>query len=75
MRGDLQPTPEEEARRAFVLDQLRSGMEPAAVADLVHDAILSDSFWIFTDLQMVRALEPRYQSILEGSNPPALGGG
>jgi hypothetical protein len=59
--------------RAFVLDQLKSGMEPAAVADLVHDAILSNTFWIYTDRQMVAALEPRYQAILAGTNPPAAG--
>ena len=59
--------------RAFVLDQLRSGMEPAAVADLVHDAILSNTFWIFTDRQMVAALEPRYQAVLSASNPPPIG--
>ena len=72
-RGDIDPTPDEEAMRSFVRDQLRSGMEPAAVADLVHDAILSNTFWIYTDRQMVTALEPRYQAILAGTNPPAAG--
>jgi NAD(P)-dependent dehydrogenase (short-subunit alcohol dehydrogenase family) len=69
-RRDVEPTPVEEAMRAFVRDQLRSGMEPAAVADLVHDAILSNTFWIFTDRQMVAGLEPRHQAVLAGSNPP-----
>jgi NAD(P)-dependent dehydrogenase (short-subunit alcohol dehydrogenase family) len=72
-RADIEPTAEEEAMRAFVIDQLRSGMQPAAVAELVHDAILSNTFWIFTDRQMVKALEPRHQSVLTATNPPTLG--
>lgn len=70
---DVEPTQDEEAMRAFVADQLKSGMEPAAVADLVHDAVVSNSFWIFTDRQMVAALEPRFQSVLTATNPPTLG--
>ena len=66
----VEPTEEEAARHAFVVDQLRSGMDPAEVADLVHDAILTDRFWIFTDPAMVQLLEGRFRSILEGTNPP-----
>lgn len=68
---DVEPTAMEEMMRAFVVDQLRSGLEPAAVADLVHDAIMSATFWIFTDRQMVAALEPRHQAVLAGTNPPS----
>ena len=67
---DVEPTAMEETMRAFVVDQLRSGMDPTAVADLVHDAIMSATFWIFTDRRMVSALEPRHQSVLSGTNPP-----
>ena len=67
----IEPTEEEVMRRAFVVDQLRSGMDPAGVADLVHDAIVSDRFWIFTDSTMVQRLVGRYRSILDGTNPPA----
>lgn len=59
--------------RAFVVDQLKSGMQPDAVADLVHDAILSNTFWIYTDRQMVAALEPRQQALLAGTNPQTMG--
>jgi NAD(P)-dependent dehydrogenase (short-subunit alcohol dehydrogenase family) len=69
-RHDVEATPMEVAMEAFVRDQIRSGMDPANVADLVHDAILSNTFWIFTDLTMVSMLEPRYRSILSGANPP-----
>jgi NAD(P)-dependent dehydrogenase (short-subunit alcohol dehydrogenase family) len=59
--------------RQFLLDQLRSGMPPAEAADLVHDAVVADRFWIFTDMAMVAALEPRYQSVLTAQDPPAAG--
>jgi len=68
----VEPTAVEAAMEAFVRDQLRSGMAPAAVADLVHDAILANRFWIFTDPSMVAGLEPRYQAILTQSNPPTM---
>ncbi len=71
-RRDVEASPMEAAMAAFVRDQLRSGMEPPAVADLVHDAILSNRFWIFTDLAMVAALEQRHQSVLSNSNPPTM---
>jgi NAD(P)-dependent dehydrogenase (short-subunit alcohol dehydrogenase family) len=58
--------------REFVLDQLKSGLAPANVADLVHDAVVNERFWIFTDMEMVRGLEPRYQTILAGENPPPV---
>lgn len=61
------------AVRSFVLDQLNSGMPPAAVADLVHDAVVEDRLWVFTDMTMVAALEPRYQAVLAAQNPPAVG--
>lgn len=70
---DVEPTPTEEMMRAFVIDQLRSGMDPASVADLVHDAILSGTFWIFTDRQMVASLDPRFHAVLGATNPPQIG--
>lgn len=69
----VEPTPMEEMMVEFVREQLRSGMEPAAVADLVHDAILGDRFWVFTDMQMVHALEPRFAAVLAAENPRPTG--
>lgn len=60
---------ETEARREFIRDQLESGMEPEKVAELVHDAIVDGSFWIFTDMTMVSALADRFSSVLENRNP------
>ncbi len=66
----VEASDEEAAIRAFVSEQLRAGMQPDAVADLVHDAILSDKFWIFTDDQMVQSLAGDYEAILAATNPP-----
>jgi NAD(P)-dependent dehydrogenase (short-subunit alcohol dehydrogenase family) len=66
----VEASAEEAAARAFVSEQLRSGMAPDAVADLVHDAILADRFWIFTDDQMVQSLAGNYDALLAGTNPP-----
>jgi NAD(P)-dependent dehydrogenase (short-subunit alcohol dehydrogenase family) len=72
----VEASAEEEAIRAFVSEQLRSGMQPDAVADLVHDAIVANQFWIFTDNQMVQSLAGDYEALLAGTNPPerTLGG-
>lgn len=72
-RGVHEPSPTEAMMEAYVRDQIRSGMEPAKVADLVHDAILSNTFWIFTDLQMVAALQSRFDAVLHATNPPRMG--
>jgi NAD(P)-dependent dehydrogenase (short-subunit alcohol dehydrogenase family) len=72
----VEASAEEAAIRAFVSEQLRSGMQPDAVADLVHNAILAGQFWIFTDNQMVQSLAGDYEALLAGRNPPErmLGG-
>jgi len=64
-----EPSPQSEARFAFVRDQLASGRSPAEVAEQVHDAILDGSLWIFTDLAMVASLEDRFQAVLGNRNP------
>ena len=56
--------------REFVLDQLHGGMPPAQVAELVHDTVVEDRFWVFTDMDMVTALQPRFDAVLAASNPP-----
>ena len=48
-------------------------MAPAAVADLVADAVTNDRFWVFTDPQFVEVAARRWQSIAEGKDPQAHG--
>ncbi|MGZ4226266.1 MAG: SDR family NAD(P)-dependent oxidoreductase, partial [Solirubrobacteraceae bacterium] len=46
-----------------------AGMRPAAVADLVADAIVSDRFWVLPHPEFVELAARRWQRIAEGSNP------
>lgn len=45
------------------------GMEPAAVADLVADAIAADRFWVLTDPEFTQVAVRRWQAIAEGRDP------
>lgn len=60
---------EAEARREFIREQIDTGMPPEQVADLVHEAVTNDRFWVFTDMTMVAALADRFSSVLENRNP------
>jgi NAD(P)-dependent dehydrogenase (short-subunit alcohol dehydrogenase family) len=64
-----EPDAEAEARHQFVLDALASGITPESVADKVLDAILTDTFWIFTHAGMVDLLKSRFDAVLTGANP------
>lgn len=68
----VEPSAEREEIMAFVRESIDSGMEPDAVADLVHEAIVGGKFWIFTDLDMVSMLTDKHDSIMENRNPMAL---
>ena len=45
------------------------GMAPAAVANLVADAIAANRFWVFTDPRLTQIALDRWQRIAEGHNP------
>ena len=64
-----EPTEKEEMGFKFFQELLAAGMKPDAVADLVHDAVVNDRFWIFTDLDMVQWLADKHDSIMENRNP------
>lgn len=68
-----EPTDMQEMAMTFVREMVDSGRPPEEVADLVHDAVVNDHFWIFTDLQMVQALKDKHDSIMENRNPAPLG--
>jgi NAD(P)-dependent dehydrogenase (short-subunit alcohol dehydrogenase family) len=53
----------------YVERVIAEGMAPAAVADLVADAIAADRFWVFTDQAMIGIAARRWQSIANGENP------
>lgn len=67
--ADPEADAEMDARREFIKEQIDTGMEPAQVAELVHGAVTSDAFWVFTDMTMVSALADRFTSVLDNRNP------
>jgi hypothetical protein len=44
-------------------------LKPDAVADLVHDAILDGTFWVFTDDRHVENIINRHAEIAGRRNP------
>ncbi|HTX85989.1 MAG TPA: SDR family NAD(P)-dependent oxidoreductase [Streptosporangiaceae bacterium] len=45
------------------------GMAPAAVADLVADAVAAGRFWVFTSQEFVDIAARRWESVAAGRNP------
>ena len=55
--------------RKFFDEVVAAGTRPESVADLVHDAVCNDRFWIFTDLDMVTVLADKDDSIMQNRHP------
>lgn len=68
-----EPTDEQEAAWQYVVDALANGLDPDAVADMVHDAVVDERFWIFTDPAMVEFLADKHDSIMDNRNPNPMG--
>ncbi len=68
--GDL---PERDAvgeiARKYLERALDEGMQPAAVADLVLEAITSDRFWVFPQREFLELAVARWRDIEEGVDP------
>ncbi len=71
--AELGDAPERTAAQQVSLNYLRraidEGMPPAAVADLVVDAIRHDRYWIFPHPDWVEIALERFHSVGEGLNP------
>jgi NAD(P)-dependent dehydrogenase (short-subunit alcohol dehydrogenase family) len=65
----VEQTPEEEVRYQMITELIRNGLPPEHVADLVHDAVLANQFWVFPHPEMVAMLPARYEHIMAGTNP------
>ena len=65
-----EPTPEAEAMTAAMAEVIESGRPPDEVADLVHDAVINDEFYIYTDPGIVAAVAERHRAIEERGYPP-----
>ena len=57
------------AREAFLEMIASEALKPDAVADLVHDAILDGTFWVFTDDRHVENIINRHAEIAGRRNP------
>jgi NAD(P)-dependent dehydrogenase (short-subunit alcohol dehydrogenase family) len=67
--------PEDVARSEFIASVIDAGQSPAHIADLVHDAILANQFWIFSHPEMLPAVTTRADEILAGRNPGSRSAG
>lgn len=68
--GESPPSaPVLEVLRPHYQRAIDAGMPPAAVADLVADAIVSDKFWVLPHPEFVELAVRRWQRIAEGENP------
>jgi NAD(P)-dependent dehydrogenase (short-subunit alcohol dehydrogenase family) len=63
------PAATAEVIRPHIQRAVDEGMAPAAVADLVADAIAANRFWVFTDPRLTQIALDRWQRIAEGHNP------
>ena len=61
--------PGSEISRDHIKRAIDEGMQPAAVADLVVDAIRSDRFWVFPHPEWVDVAMERFHRIGEGLDP------
>jgi NAD(P)-dependent dehydrogenase (short-subunit alcohol dehydrogenase family) len=66
---EAEPTEEEVERRALLNEVFAAGMPPEDVADMVHDAVLSGQFWLFTDHAFDAPIAARHEEIRTRSNP------
>ena len=64
-----QPAATDQVVTPHVQRAIDEGMAPAAVAELVADAIAADRFWVFTDPHFTEMALDRWRRIAEGHNP------
>ncbi|MEM9654801.1 MAG: SDR family NAD(P)-dependent oxidoreductase [Actinomycetota bacterium] len=67
-------TAEEEARREIAAEFFSQAKPPAEVADQVHDAILNNQFWLFTDEDFTPNINLRHDDIEQRRAPSPFGG-
>jgi NAD(P)-dependent dehydrogenase (short-subunit alcohol dehydrogenase family) len=68
--GDApEPTPVAHVTVPHVRRAVDEGMAPAAVADLVADAVTAGRFWVFTHPEFVEIALQRWHGIAEGNDP------
>lgn len=61
--------PEDVARAEYITAVLAAGLSPAEIASMVHDAVVTDRFWIFSHPEMLGGVRQRADEIMAGRNP------
>lgn len=64
--------PVADAFRDWFVEQLKAGLDPRKVGDLVTDAIQNDRFYVLTHPEYNPMIEHRVKAILRGEQPSAL---
>jgi NAD(P)-dependent dehydrogenase (short-subunit alcohol dehydrogenase family) len=71
-RLDVERPEQESVMRSALSGFLANGLDPAEVADRVHDAVRADRFWVLThdrEDSWMAAVRHRGRSVEEGTNP------
>jgi len=68
---DALPDPQREQIEKTVRDLLKTGLQPAAVADQVFEAIRDDKLYVITHPEMDFIIRERFDNILSRTNPTA----
>ena len=65
--------PTDEATRTIITEIYSGALEPAAVAEMVHDAVVDKRFYVFTDDVFDDAIARRHREIEQRLNPQLEG--
>jgi NAD(P)-dependent dehydrogenase (short-subunit alcohol dehydrogenase family) len=68
--GTDETTDAARTRLSAIVDGTAGGIQAEQVADMVHDAVVGQTFWIFPHPEALEAQRPRFEAILRGDNPP-----
>ena len=64
------PSEEQLERQQMIQEWMaQNAKDPAEVADLIHDAVLEQTFWVFTDPDHIESIERRHEEIRGRRNP------
>ena len=64
------PSEEQLERQQMIQEWMaQNAKDPAEVADLIHDAVLEQTFWVFTDPDHIEPIERRHKEIRGRHNP------
>ncbi len=64
------PSDEDLERQRMIQEWMaENAKDPGEVADLIHDAVLEQTFWVFTDPDHIESIERRHEEIRDRRNP------